>query len=229
MPRRPRLAPIGIPQHIIQRGNNRQVCFNSDNDVAAYANWLDEAARKYDVAIHAWVFMNNHVHLLATPNSDSSISAMMQYLGRFYVRYFNNRYQRTGTLWEGRFRSCLIESEAYLLVCQRYIELNPVRANIVQDPADYKWSSYRANGMGIESKLITYHPLYLSLGRSKQERIKNYRAFFDSEPDKNLTDAIRYATKKGLILGSARFKAGVASLINQPIEPDRRGPKLKLR
>jgi putative transposase len=227
MPRRPRLSPIGVPQHIIQRGNNRQVCFTSDNDIAAYAGWLDEAAKKYGVAIHAWIFMTNHVHLLATPQKEASLSAMMQYLGRFYVRYFNLNYQRTGTLWEGRFHSCLIQSEAYLLTCQRYIELNPVRAGMAQDPADYKWSSYRANGMGIESKLVTYHPLYLGLGNSKFERLKNYRLLFESELDKNLVSDIRYATNKGLILGTDKFKAEVAALTDRRTQPQKRGPKSK--
>lgn len=227
MPRRRRLSPAGVPQHIIQRGNNRHVCFRSDKDIAAYANWLAEAATKYHVDIHAWVFMTNHVHLLVTPRKVSSVSAMMQYLGRFYVRYFNLSYQRTGTLWEGRFHCCLVQSEAYLLACQRYIELNPVRAGMVEDPADYKWSSYRANGMGIESKLITYHPLYLGLGKSKLERIKNYRELFQSELDKNLVSDIRYATNKGLILGTDKFKSEVEILTGQRIHPKKRGPKPK--
>ena len=227
MPRRRCLSPIGVPQHVIQRGNNRHACFATDNDIAAYAGWLDEAARKYEVAIHAWVFMTNHVHLLVTPGKESAISSMMQYLGRFYVRYFNLTYLRSGTLWEGRFHSCLIQSDAYLLACQRYIELNPVRANMVSDPADYKWSSYRANGLGIESKLITYHPLYLNLGDSKLERIKNYRDLFESELDKNLINDIRYATHKGLILGTEKFKAEVQSLTGQRTLPKKRGPKPK--
>ena len=134
MPRRKRLCPTGVPQHILQRGNNRQACFATDNDIAAYANWLAEAVDKYKVAIHAWVFMTNHVPLLVTPRREGCISAMMQYLGRYYVRYFNITYERTGTLWEGRFRSCLVQTETYLLVCHRYIELNPVRAGMVADP-----------------------------------------------------------------------------------------------
>ena len=227
MPRRPRLSPIGVPQHIVQRGNNRQACFTSENDMAAYAGWLHEAAKKYSVELHAWVFMPNHVHLLATPKKQAAVSSMMQYLGRFYVRYFNLSYNRTGTLWEGRFRSCLIQSEAYLLTCQRYIELNPVRAGLVQDPSGYKWSSYRSNAMGVESKLVTYHPLYLGLGESKLERLKNYRSLFESEMDKNLVSEIRYATNKGLILGTDEFKTEVAALTNLPTIPNKRGPKAR--
>ncbi|WP_425641970.1 transposase [Marinomonas gallaica] len=131
-----RLCPIGIPQHIIQRGNNRQVCFASEDNFIAYAHWLTEYAHQYQVKVHAWVFMTNHVHLLATPMIEGGISKMMQALGRRYVRYFNYTYQRTGTLWEGRFKSCVISAEEYFFICQRYIELNPVRANMVSHPAD---------------------------------------------------------------------------------------------
>ena len=128
MARLPRICLPDIPQHVIQRGNNRQACFGSDEDFAAYAHWLEEYARKFRVAIHAWVFMTNHVHLLLTPESDEGVSRLMQTLGRKYVRYFNYTYKRSGTLWEGRFKSCVVEAENYLLLCQRYIELNPVRA-----------------------------------------------------------------------------------------------------
>ena len=143
MARLPRLCPIGIPQHIIQRGNNRQVCFASEDDFIAYVHWLTEYAKEFGVKVHAWVLMTNHVHLLATPMTEGGISKMMQALGRRYVRYFNYTYQRTGTLWEGRFKSCVISAEEYFFICQRYIELNPVRADMVAHPADYKWSSYR--------------------------------------------------------------------------------------
>lgn len=223
MPRRSRLSPAGIAQHVIQRGNNRQACFANDNDIAAYAGWLHAAAQKYDVAIHAWVFMTNHVHLLATPRREGAISSMMQYLGRYYVRYFNLTYQRTGTLWEGRFHSCPVQSERYVLACQRYIELNPVRAGMVSDPADYKWSSYRANGMGIGSKLILPHPSYEALGHSRLQRIRNYRKLFETELDKSLISDIRYATNKGLVLGTERFKAEVAALSEQRTNPLPRG------
>ena len=129
MARLPRVCLPDIPQHIIQRGNNRQLCFASDEDCAAYVYWLAEASKKYRVAIHAWIFMTNHVHLLATSKTRDGLSKMMQVVGRHYVRYFNHSYRRTGTLWEGRFKSCVVDAEDYLLVCQRYIELNPVRAH----------------------------------------------------------------------------------------------------
>lgn len=152
MARLPRLDVPGVAQHVIQRGNNRQACFGSDQDFVAYAGWLHEYAVKHEVAIHAWVFMTNHVHLLVTPKNAGGVSALMQSVGRRYVPYFNYSYKRSGTLWEGRFRSCLVQSERYLLECYRYIELNPVRADMVSGPGDYKWSSYRCNGLGFESK-----------------------------------------------------------------------------
>jgi len=147
MARLPRVCLPDIPQHIIQRGNNRQVCFGSDEDFAAYAHWLEEYAKKFQVAIHAWVFMTNHVHLLLI-STDDGASLLMQALGRRYVRYFNYSYRRSGTLWEGRFKSCVVDADNYLLLCQRYIELNPVRAGMVESPGAYRWSSYRANGLG---------------------------------------------------------------------------------
>jgi putative transposase len=157
MARLPRFCPAGLPQHIIQRGNNRNICFADDQDFAAYAHWLYECSMKFRVDIHAWVFMTNHVHLLATPSADNSISLMMQALGRRYVQYFNFTYQRSGTLWEGRYKSSIVDTEKYLLVCYRYIELNPVRANIVNDPVEYKWSSYRHNALGVNSIICTPH------------------------------------------------------------------------
>ena len=222
MPRRLRLCPSGVPQHIVQRGNNRQVCFASDEDVAAYASWLDEAARKYEVLIHAWVFMTNHVHLLVTPQVDLATSLMMQYIGRHYVRYFNYKYHRTGTLWEGRYHSSLVQQECYLLACQRYIELNPVRANMVTDPADYEWSSYRTNALGIRLKMLTPHPVYLSLGNTKASRLCNYRALFGSSIDKDLLFDIRYSLNKGLVLGTEQFKTEVEAMTGRRVRPTRR-------
>ena len=135
MARRARACPAGVAQHLIQRGNNRQPCFGGREDFAAYAHWLAEAAKRFGVAVHAWVFMTNHVHLLVTPAEDDGISRMMQPLGRRYVRYFNHVHGRTGTLWEGRFRACLVQDAEYLLQFHRYTELNPVRAGMVSDPA----------------------------------------------------------------------------------------------
>lgn len=142
MARLRRISPAGLPVHLIQRGNNRQACFGSLVDYKAYINWLKEYSRKYSVAIHAWVLMTNHIHLLCTPLEDEAVSKMMQSIGRRYVQYFNHQYKRSGTLWEGRYKSCLIEAENYLIEVYRYIELNPVRAKMVKDPSEYLWSSY---------------------------------------------------------------------------------------
>ena len=158
MARLQRIAPKDIPIHIIQRGNNRQVCFGSDANHAAFAEWLKEYSQKYHVDVHAWVMMTNHVHLLCTPRKENVISQMMQDLGGRYVRYFNYEYKRTGTLWEGRYKSCLIQSDRYLLEVYRYIELNPVRAGIVSNPEHYRWSSYRSNARGNVSDLCTPPP-----------------------------------------------------------------------
>ncbi|WP_444895180.1 transposase [Microbulbifer sp. SSSA005] len=130
-----RLGPSGFPQHVIQRGNNRQACFHSEQDLIAYAGWLKQFSWEFEAQLHAWVFMTNHVHLLVTPQLDNGVSSMMQALGQVCVRYFNRAYLRSGTLWEGRYKSCLVQAEDYLLQCYRYIELNPVRAGMVRYPA----------------------------------------------------------------------------------------------
>ena len=157
MPRGARFCPAGLPAHIIQRGNNRQAIFTSDDDLAAYAHWLSEGARRFGIAVHGWVFMTNHVHLLATPANTGSISQLMQYLGRYYVRHFNYTYARSGTLFEGRFKTSIVQEDHYFLTCLRYIELNPVRAGMVKDPGDYRWSSYRAHAFGVNVGLWTPH------------------------------------------------------------------------
>ncbi|WP_370634377.1 transposase [Methylophilus sp. Leaf408] len=155
MARLPRVAPVGVPQHIIQRGNNRHTCFVSEEDFIAYLGWLKEYSQKYEVEVHAWVLMSNHVHLLFIPKVENGISQMMQAIGRQYVRYFNFTYKRTGTLWEGRYKSCLVDAERHLLELSRYMELNPVRANMVGDPASYVWSSYQINALGKVSSLCS--------------------------------------------------------------------------
>jgi len=210
---------------VVQRGNNRQVCFADDADLKAYANWLREAADKYSVAIHAWVFMTNHVHLLVTPSSVDGVSRCMQYLGRHYVRRFNYRYRRTGTLFEGRFKSGIVQSREYLLICQRYIELNPVRAGMVSDPADYTWSSYRAHAFAKPVGLWSPHPEYRALGNTPFQRGAAYREFFQAQLADKLNDDIRAAVNQGLVLGTDRFRAEVEQLTGQPQQRLRRGPK----
>lgn len=206
MPRLPRYAPSELPSHIIQRGNNRQPCFADDQDRAVYHACLEEASRRYCVDVHAMVLMTNHAHLLVTPRGSGSVSAMMQALGRDYVSWFNKRHTRTGTLWEGRFRSFVIESETYLLRCYRYIELNPVRAGIVTEPGQYSWSSYRQNAWGYASSVIVQHPVYLALGKSPDERRAQYRALFDEILSSDQLREIRDSVNSGNPLGSKRFK-----------------------
>lgn len=223
MARLPRLCPKGIPQHIIQRGNNRQVCFADNQDYATYANWLKQYSTDSSVDIHAWVFMSNHVHLLATPLKDGAISSLMQALGRRYVHYFNTRYQRSGTLWEGRFRSCLVQSEQYLLQCYRYIEMNPVRANMVAAPSQYRWSSYPCNALGLESDLCSPHREYLRLGSNDEERRGAYRELFVLQPAKDEVEDIRNAVNHNLALGNDRFKSQIETLYGRRVRPARMG------
>ena len=227
MARLPRVCLPGIPLHLIQRGNNRQACFASSEDFAAYASWLQEYAAKYRVGVHAWVFMTNHVHLLVTPSTTEGVSKMMQSLGQRYVRYFNYAYRRSGTLWEGRYKSCVVDARSYLLSCQRYIELNPVRANMVESPADYTWSSYQAHGLGKDVALHTPHPEYLQLGHDAPAREDAYRALFKPHLDFDDDAKIREATAKGLAVGSERFKQEIERLSGLRVTERRRGPKPK--
>jgi putative transposase len=213
VPRRRRFCPAGIPVHVIQRGNNRQTLFNSDKDIVAYANWLAEGAIKFDLHVHGWVFMTNHVHLLVTPMQSESVSLLMQFLGRLYVRYFNYSYARSGTLFEGRFRSSLVQEEEYFLACLRYIELNPIRAGMVTDPGDYRWSSYRAHGFGIRMRLWEPHAVYLSLGDDIIARQKAYRGLMSELVDLDVIAKIRHCANTGLVLGSEKFRKQVAIMV----------------
>lgn len=225
MPRRPRQCPPGYPVHVVQRGNNRQVCFISASDLKAYANWLRQAGEKFGVDIHAWVFMTNHVHLLMTPNSSDSISRCMQSLGRHYVRYFNHRYRRSGTLFEGRFKSSIVQTEQYYLACQRYIELNPVRAGMVADPANYSWSSYRAHAFDQKTALWKPHAEYLALGTTTKSRTTVYRQFFAQQLSGKIITDIRDALNTGLVLGNDRFRKQVEELTGVRQHHLKRGPR----
>ncbi len=170
MPRRPRVTLAGLPMHIIQRGNNRQACFYAEQDYQFYLEWLGKYAEETDSSVHSYVLMTNHVHLLLTPARGESSAQLMKRLGQRYVQYINRTYRRSGTLWEGRYRSCLTQDDGYLLNCHRYIELNPVRAKMVEHPADYPWSSYRANGQGVKSDILKPHHQYEALGSTQAER-----------------------------------------------------------
>ena len=229
MARLPRISPAGIPVHVIQRGNNRQACFVSNEDHAAYADWLKEYSQKYKVEIHAWVLMTNHVHLLCTPKREGGISQMMQALGRRYVQYFNFEYRRSGTLWEGRFKSCLIQGERYLLEVYRYIELNPVRAEMVADPGKYHWSSYQVNGLGKISDLCTPHEEYLRLGKNEPERQRRYRKFLSHHVDGELLKEIRENTHRGMAVGNDRFKEELEAMTGRRLRSKKRGRPLGWR
>lgn len=216
MPRPPRFILPGYPQHVIVRGNNRQAVFADDSDYLSFLGWLQQAADRHRCAIHAYVLMTNHIHLLVTPTFADGLGKMVQMVGRHYVQYFNRRYRRTGTLWEGRYKASLVDSERYLLTCYRYVELNPVRANIVQCPSKYAWSSYRSNALGESSDLITRHELFDSLGDSASDRQAVYRELFATGiPEEDLVK-IRDAANKGWALGSEGFVQRVERLTQRP-------------
>lgn len=219
MARQPRFTIPGIPQHVIQRGNNREPCFYAEEDYWRYKYDLTEAAKKNQAIIHAYVFMTNHVHLLVTPQNEHSITHMMQDLGRKYVRYINHTYKRTGTLWEGRFKASLVDSDAYLLTCMRYIELNPVRANMVGHPGEYPWSSYACNANGKQNNLIQPHPLYTVLDKNPEQRLVVYRELFRMHLESDQIHAIRDALNQQLVLGSDDFKDKIEAMTNRQTRP----------
>lgn len=174
-----------------------------------------EASTKNRVAIHAYVLMTNHVHLLVSPGAAESCGKMMQSLGRRYVRRINDRYKRSGTLWEGRYKSTLVDSDTYFFTVCRYIEMNPVRAGIVDAPEDYPWSSYTANALGEHNSLLTPHKLYLGLGREPRERQHNYATQFDRQPSPGTLQRLRNATNKGWAFGSDDFMANLQAIANR--------------
>ncbi|MBA3891481.1 MAG: transposase [Gemmatimonadaceae bacterium] len=202
MARPPRQVVPDQPLHIIQRGNNRTMCFMDEQDFRFYLDVLHGASQRAHCAVHAYVLMGNHAHMLVTPRDAEGPARMMQALGRRFVRYFNHVHQRTGTLWEGRYRSCLIDSPHYFFACSRYIELNPVRAGMIEEPGRYRWTSFRHNAFGNADKLVTPHPMYLGLGRHMVGRQAAYRALFERELEPAALDAIRHATNGGRALRS---------------------------
>jgi putative transposase len=223
MSRQPRFILPGQPQHVIQRGNNRDVIFVSDDDYRFYLEKLAAACERFGCDLHAYVLMTNHVHLLMTPQTEDGISKVMQSVGRYYVQYFNHQYKRTGTLWEGRYKATLIDSEAYLLICSRYIELNPVRADMVNAPESYPWSSYACNALGKTNALLKPHELYLALGLSTDERCEAYKGLFDSHIESIQLDEIRESTNKSWVLGSSKFKERIEELTARQAQPRGRG------
>ncbi len=227
MARRPRLILPAVPLHIIQRGNNRHPCFACEADYLVYLTLAGRYAAEATCQVHAYVLMSNHVHLLLSSGNATGPSVLMRRLGQHYVQYFNRRHARTGTLWEGRFRSCLVDHERYLLICQRYIELNPVRAGMVADPGHYRWSSYRANAFGDDNPLVTPHLIYTGLGRHEGERRATYRSLFKEALSDQLLTQIRQASKSNAPFGPQAFVDEMSRLHGRPDGIGRRGrPKL---
>ena len=217
MPRRARLAIANVAWHIIQRGNNRSVCFFSEQDYLYYLHQLAQLSIEHGCAVHAYCLMTNHIHILLTPEEATGPSLMMKRLGQRYAQYINRNYQRSGTLWEGRFKSCLAQNERYALHCYRYIELNPVRASMTKYPGDYRWSSYSCNGEGVENALITPHGNYLSLGSNALERQSTYRSLVASGVSDELARSIRAATNGNFVLGDACFNHEMEIALNRRV------------
>ncbi len=219
MPRHPRVIYPGVPLHIVQRGNNRQACFFADEDYSLYLEWLAKYSKESKCAIHAFVLMTNHVHILLTPSEKKSAGDLMKKLGQRYVQHINRTQKRSGTLWEGRFRSCITQQEDYLLACQRYIELNPVRARMVENAGDYIWSSYHAHAHGQSSEVLSPHPLYLHLGKSDAERQRTYKDLFCNDLEPGMVDRIRKATNGNFVLGNDRFQDEIEQALGRRVTP----------
>ena len=223
MPRKPRHYLPGIPAHVIQRGNNRQPCFFCEDDYRFYLECLGDASVRYGCAIHAYVLMTNHAHLLLTPLDGMSIPRVIQSVGRRYVRYINQSRQRTGTLWEGRHKGNVVSSERYVLACYRYIELNPVRAGMVTHPAEYPWSSYRYNACGETSEMLYSHGARDALGATAELRCAAYRGMFDIDMDDSVLKAIRDSAQYGVPLGNDRFRKAVECTLGRRVGRAGRG------
>ena len=223
MPRKPRFIIPGYPQHVVQRGNNRQPVFHCEQDYRFFLKLLRQGCKDYGCSIHAYVLMTNHFHLLITPHMHNSIPELMQAIGRRYVHYFNIRYERTGGLWEGRYKASLIASDRYLLTCYRYVELNPVRAGMTPNLGDYHWSSYSANALGRPDTLLVLHPTYLGLGADVESRQRAYRALFKdclSEFDLAL---IRNSLRGCWAIGDKESAPNVKSTSTISLSPKARG------
>jgi putative transposase len=227
MARQPRFFVPGETQLVIQRGNNRASFFAEPQDYRFFLDCLMKACGVHGLLVHAYVLMTNHLHLLATPAHELSLPKTLQSVGRRYVQFFNGAYQRTGTLWEGRYRASVVDSERYLLTCMRYIEMNPVRAGIVERPCDYPWSSHRANAGGVHDPLVTAHELYCRLGRSVMERQEAYCELFRFQLSTTDVHSIREATNKNWALGDERYKQRIGAVSGRQSTPKRQGRQSK--
>lgn len=223
MARLPRLTVPGYPHHVIQRGNNRQAIVLSDADREALLDTIGDHARKHRVALHAYVLMDDHFHLLLTPETADGVPLMMQSVGRSYVRYFNDRHRRTGTLWDGRYKSTLIQAERYLLACMTYLDLNPVRSGVVSDPKQHPWSSHRHFTGQAPDRRVTPHPMYWGLGNTPFAREAAYTEMVHAGLDATVQCAITDATLQGWALGDAQFMVELQKKTPRRIAPAPRG------
>ncbi len=223
MARKPRFNLMDIPQHVVQRGNRRQVAFSSEQDFRHYLGFLSDAATKYSCSIHAYVLMSNHVHLLATPRQPQGIPLMMQSVGRRYLQYVSDNYKHSGTLWDGRYKASHVQSERYLLICSRYIEDNPVRAGIVERREDYPWTSYRSNALGANDVLLTTHTEYEALGTTPEQRQQAYRSLFQVPLEPATLNQLRTALNHEQVTGGDRFKTEIEKALNRRAQLGQRG------
>jgi len=228
MARRPRLAVPALPHHIIQRGNNRQPIFFSDSDYRFFLACLAKAKERSCCRLYAYVLMTNHVHLVLAPTQGEQLSLFMQSVGRRYVRYVNETYHRTGTLWEGRFKSAVVSDDTYLLACGRYIELNPVRAALADRPEAYPWSSYHARALGVSNPFLDEDPAYLGLGETAAQRQGVYRAWVAAAVPPHEWPAIRSATQKGLMIGPLGFQQEMEVVAGRRLVGELRGRPRKV-
>jgi putative transposase len=227
MARLPRLIVPAQPHHVIQTGNNDQLIFHDDADYQAFLGWLRTAAKNYKVAVHAYVLMPNHLHLLVTPSDAEGLAQMMQWIGRYYVPYFNQKYSRSGTLWNGRYKTSLIDADNYFMLCSRYIEFNPVRNGMVARPEQYPWSSY-AHHAGLRSDgLITDHAQYWALGNTPFQREAAYIALVEAALSQQEVETVSKALLKGWPLGSDQFKADLQNKVKRQVLPAKRGRPFK--
>jgi putative transposase len=221
MPRQPRLVVPDLPVHVVHRGNNRMTCFADGNDYLVYLSLMREAAKKFGCTVHAYCLMGNHVHVLLTPAAAHSCGLFMHCVAQRYAYYFNRRLKRTGTLWDGRFRSCVVESGSYVIACSRYIELNPVRAGLVGAPAAYPWSSYLVNSGSAVDPLVSVHAELLAIGTTA------YARMLEEVLTEEVLREIRLATNGGYPLGSHAFKAGLKIPNGRKVIRGRPGPAAK--
>lgn len=208
----------GATVHVVHRGNNRALCFSSDEDRAFYLFQLARALPRSRCLLHAYCLMDNHVHLLLTTQEASGPALLMKSVAQVYAHYFNRTHQRSGYLWEGRFKSCLVQAQHYTLACYRYIEMNPVRAGMVRAASEFRWSSFRANAHGENEPLVTPHEEYQQLGGTSAERQAGYRDLFGTAAGAPLVEKIRRATNGGFVLGDSPFKSAVARALGRRVE-----------